>query len=145
MRVRTESRNCKVRNCPQKWSQWSPWGSCSKTCGLNGIRGRVRVCESRVPCSGPTRQTSRCPSTLPPCRDTWGSWTPWSSCNYQMRTRVCHRKGKCVGMADDYRTCTVTHDMKYHNNQRITRQWSRWSAWSPCDKTCGYGRRIRTR
>lgn len=61
------------------WSLWSPWSSCSVTCGEGQIT-RIRHCNAPVPqlggndCDGSGRETQRC--TAKPCPSeyysTWG-------------------------------------------------------------------------
>lgn len=52
------------------WSHWSPWSSCSVTCG-SGVITRIRLCNSPTPqlggqdCQGKGRQTEKCEKS--PC------------------------------------------------------------------------------
>lgn len=60
------------------WSLWSPWSSCSVTCGEGQIT-RIRHCNAPVPqlggkdCEGSGRETQRC--TAKPCpSEYFSSW-----------------------------------------------------------------------
>lgn len=54
------------------WSEWSPWGPCSTTCG-RGYRRRFRTCDDPLPshggrtCPGSDQDVRRCPSR--PCQE----------------------------------------------------------------------------
>ncbi|MBN3306631.1 PROP protein, partial [Amia calva] len=96
------------------WSQWSPSGSCSVTCGL-GLRQMTRQCNSPAPkhngrpCVGSTTSNALCnTATHCPADGQWSEWTEWTLCSRagrkidckrtggtQRRTRVC--KGQAFG------------------------------------------------
>lgn len=64
------------------WSHWSPWSSCSVTCGGGNIT-RVRLCNSPVPqmggksCKGSGRETRGCQAI--PCPGEWAQvWPGWA-------------------------------------------------------------------
>ncbi|XP_078375584.1 coadhesin-like [Oculina patagonica] len=58
----SDSQSCNKDDC--KFSAWSKWGKCSKTCGT-GEKKRTRTCESPPPCKGNTELTRKCAKT--PC------------------------------------------------------------------------------
>ncbi|XP_035688750.1 SCO-spondin-like [Branchiostoma floridae] len=100
------------------FNQWSPWGSCSATCGP-GVQRRYRLCSAPPPpvhdplryCNGESIQEQEC--FLNPCEVEveWGSWERWSECTsgchigFSVRVRECRNKigtgeRECVESAD---------------------------------------------
>ena len=53
------------------WGSWSPWSSCTKTCG-DGLKTRTRLCDSPAPayggdtCPGDDSQSDECNNQ--PCK-----------------------------------------------------------------------------
>uniref|UniRef100_A0A3B5KNV7 Thrombospondin 1b n=1 Tax=Xiphophorus couchianus TaxID=32473 RepID=A0A3B5KNV7_9TELE len=71
-----QTRDCYLQECDKRfkqdgnWSHWSPWSSCSVTCG-SGVITRIRLCNSPTPqlggrdCVEEGRQTEKCEKS--PC------------------------------------------------------------------------------
>ena len=80
-----------------------------------------------------------------PCR--WSSWGTWSSCSrscgsglrYRSRRIVQHAKhggARCSGSSRAQSSCVV---------RGCPCRWSSWGAWSSCSRSCGYGKRYKSR
>ncbi|XP_078373724.1 SCO-spondin-like isoform X1 [Oculina patagonica] len=148
---------CNTQGCPVdgNWGPWGMFGGCSKTCE-SGVRYRSRSCNNPAPssggknCQGPSNQAQNC-NTHPCAVD--GSWSPWgqySQCTKscgggsQYRTRTCNNPApsgggkQCPGLSQQSKHC---------NSQACTvdGNWSPWSVFGQCTKSCGGGRKYRTR
>uniref|UniRef100_A0A8C9UYJ1 Thrombospondin 2a n=1 Tax=Scleropages formosus TaxID=113540 RepID=A0A8C9UYJ1_SCLFO len=121
-----QTRKCSLGKCDRRirqdggWSLWSPWSSCSVTCGEGQIT-RIRHCNAPVPqlggkdCEGSGRETQRCEAK--PFDGGWGPWSPWAVCSatcgggVRSRTHVCNSPRpqyggrKCQGEATDIEAC----------------------------------------
>ncbi|XP_069008144.1 thrombospondin-1-like isoform X2 [Embiotoca jacksoni] len=123
-----QTRDCYPQECDKRfkqdggWSHWSPWSSCSVTCG-EGVITQIRLCNSPTPqmggrdCQGEGRQTKICKKSPCPVNGGWGPWSPWDTCSAtcgggnQIRKRLCSDPapkygGKdCVGDAAVSQIC----------------------------------------
>ncbi|KRZ78084.1 Semaphorin-5A [Trichinella papuae] len=139
-----------VANCTThgNWTEWSPWSSCSATCGRSSIRVRNRHCTNPAPafngrtCLGPHEQQEQCavvehcPPT--PIHGQWSAWSPWRPCSKpcgtgtQKRTRTCDNPSplnggdSCVGADQQLQTCN-------ESPCREVRKWSEWTPWLQVD------------
>ncbi|XP_029450146.1 thrombospondin-2 [Rhinatrema bivittatum] len=123
-----QTRTCNSGKCDNRifqnggWSYWSPWSSCSVTCGVGNIT-RIRLCNSPVPqmggknCQGAGRETKQCEGAPCPINGKWGPWSPWSTCTVtcgggmRERSRLCnspkpqHGGRKCTGDMKEIGIC----------------------------------------
>uniref|UniRef100_A0AAQ5ZBS5 Thrombospondin 1b n=1 Tax=Amphiprion ocellaris TaxID=80972 RepID=A0AAQ5ZBS5_AMPOC len=123
-----QTRDCYLQECDKRfkqdgsWSHWSPWSSCSVTCGA-GVITRIRLCNSPTPqlggkdCEGEGRQTEKCQKSACPINGNWGPWSPWDTCTVtcggggQTRKRLCNDPApkyggkECVGDAKETQKC----------------------------------------
>ncbi|XP_004768021.1 hemicentin-1 isoform X1 [Mustela putorius furo] len=149
---------CNIRPCPVHgaWSTWQPWSACSESCG-KGTQIRTRLCNNPPPsfdgsyCDGAETQMQVCNERHCPVDGKWAPWTSWSACTVscgggaRQRTRECsdpvpqYGGSRCEG--SDVQSDFCNNDpCPTHGN------WSPWSGWGMCSRTCNGGqmRRYRT-
>lgn len=156
-----EMKTCNDFPCPvdSNYSSWSNYSVCSKSCG-NGTMERQRNCSNPAPrhsgkdCSslGPNKEIKRCNEFPCPIHGNFSAWSIFSVCSKscgngtKTRTRNCsnpfpkHRGRNCslLGPLKEVRSCNV-FSCPVHGN------YSSWSNFSICSKSCGNGSQTRFR
>ncbi|XP_006730990.2 hemicentin-1 [Leptonychotes weddellii] len=149
---------CNIRPCPVHgaWGTWQPWSACSESCG-KGAQIRTRLCNNPPPsfdgsyCDGAETQMQVCNERHCPVDGKWAAWTSWSTCTVscgggaRQRTRECsdpvplYGGSRCEGS-------DVQSDFCNNDPCPIHGNWSPWSGWGMCSRTCNGGqmRRFRT-
>ncbi|XP_053376701.1 SCO-spondin-like [Mercenaria mercenaria] len=143
---------CNTQHCPidGHFTDWSPWQSCSATCGT-GTKERLRSCTNPPPsnggddCSGPSKDTDTCYEAVCSVDGEWGQWQAWAQCtcgNTHQRKRDCDSPAPvangayCVGSATDTAPCTPDTSLKCP----VAGGWTDWLEWGTrCSVTCGHG------
>lgn len=146
-------------HCPidGSWSPWSPFSTCSSTCGL-GEHKRFRTCSEPQPqfggldCIGPDVEILECDSGVPcPIHGGWTLWSDWSICNAACgvgtseRFRECKHPAPMFGglpcKGPDFEIIDCDSGVPCP----VDGHWSPWSAWDMCSAACGIGRKLRFR
>lgn len=143
-KTRTQRRDCNAQTCVN-WSDWSNWSPCPNPCASDQ-RLRTRTCiggnAGDVGCQGPLSETGTC-TPDPSCTE-FGAWSSWSSCSKTcgggLRTSSRECNGaiwglSCTGSASRSESCATDR----------CGQWSDWTLWGACDKSCGDGVQRRSR
>ncbi|XP_052780950.1 SCO-spondin-like isoform X2 [Mya arenaria] len=101
--------NCSMEICQIDgvWLPWSPWSTCSVTCG-DGLVMRTRNCsfpdehDHGQPCMGAATEENNCTVNQCPVDGVWLSWSEWSDCSI-----TC---GDQLGLSTRNRTCFYSPD-----------------------------------
>uniref|UniRef100_A0AAQ4PZZ8 Adhesion G protein-coupled receptor B1b n=1 Tax=Gasterosteus aculeatus aculeatus TaxID=481459 RepID=A0AAQ4PZZ8_GASAC len=164
-----------TQTADSKTDEWSPWSTCSITCG-EGWQSRTRICATSsftTQCTGALRENRPCNNTaVCPVDGAWDEWTPWSLCSstcgrgYRDRTRICKQPQNggepCRGPTRQTKFCNIAVCPGESRNPAYFRltdwlnswremfclvdgRWHAWSSWASCSKTCGGGLQQRQR
>ncbi|XP_076099012.1 SCO-spondin-like isoform X4 [Mytilus galloprovincialis] len=154
---KSEEQNCNDDPCPinGNWTEWSDWDECDVLCG-GGIQTKYRNCSNPEPqfggedCFGNDTEISVCNSQYCPIDGSWTTWSAWDECSVSCgggivyRNRSCSNPdpqfgGKdCIENATDTKSCS-------DDKCPIDGNWTNWSEWSICSKSCGGGLMLRNR
>lgn len=146
-----------VTPCPVdgQWNTWSPWTSCSVTCG-NGLENRTRQCNNPAPqyegstCNETDLEGRWCVNYPCAINGNWSAWYHWEPCDVtcgngtQVRVRECSDPATafggddCTGFDIDEQDC-INDPCTIHGN------WASWSEWGSCSATCGLSHKLKSR
>ncbi|XP_067333151.1 properdin-like isoform X2 [Channa argus] len=143
------------------WGSWSPFTSCSITCG-EGLQLSTRMCNNPVPkyggrfCEGTSAKTTVCQSPCP-VDGFWSGWSNWgecsSSCISQGRIPTRTRQRSCSNPAPSSkppgRPCQgddrEIENCSHQPHCSVDGVWGSWSPFTPCPVTCGVGLQVSNR
>ncbi|XP_056407686.1 SCO-spondin-like [Hyla sarda] len=122
--------------CTEDGAWYEPGDTMQRDCNnCTCLSGQIANCSQRI-----------CDAV----NGSWSPWTPWSECSascwggFQKRYRFCTEPSPsgaglpCEGPGDEERPCNLEPCPETGN-------WSLWSSWTDCTKTCGEGVRLRSR
>lgn len=140
-------------------SLWSPWSTCSTSCG-DGMHSRkrhvLRPAENggKV-CSGALEMAAQCEANSPcpgqeavDCR--YGAWSEWGECGKcggeRLRFRHILQHAKHGGLACGPHAAREVGACPRQCHEGRFCSWASWEDWGACSATCGKGgRRPRSR
>lgn len=120
--------DCNTQSC--EWYT-SPWGSCSVSCGVDGVQTRTVSCPVPGSCTGTAPESSqKCESTAL-CPWTYSKWSPEDCAicgkGTQTRTGQCLRDGKTV----DNSNCGSEGELSKSCTSANTCSWETSASWLP--------------
>ncbi|XP_078312808.1 SCO-spondin-like [Crassostrea virginica] len=153
----SSTQRCNTHNCPIDgvWANWGNWGTCTVTCG-GGRQDRKRTCTNPAPqyggaaCPGSPDSSQDCNTQPCPIDGNWATWGSWKTCSVTCGGGIQHRDRTCTSPAPAHggAPCAGNSTSSQDCNTQICiidGAWTDWSQWGSCTKTCGGGRRSRSR
>jgi len=145
---------CHLDDCPVdcKWSDWSDWGGCSKTCN-GGKESRSREStpgnSQGKPCTGEALNTRTCGENICPTDCVVGDWLAWEPCSVSCGSGTAERK-RSIKQQPAYggEECPASVESKPCSPEEICAVdcvWSEWSEWQACSASCGHATSRHTR
>ena len=113
------------------WTSWSPWSSCSVTCG-SGTQTRNRACRGSK-CVGESSQSSTCVKA--PCG--LKSFRSLQSRTNQSDGNSGLSGGRIFGQTNQSESEDYQRD--YQGSTDHLWSWGDWGTWAECTKSCGTG------
>ena len=152
---------CNVFPCPVdgNYAQWSTFSSCSKSCGSGTMR-RTRNCTNPAPdfggngclLLGPAEEVRKCNVFPCPVNGNYSSWSNFSICSKTCGNGTMERLRNCSNPAPKHggKGCSLLGPSKEIRSCNefpcpIHGNFSSWSIFSVCSKSCGNGTKTRTR
>jgi len=141
--------DCNGFACPVncKWSEWSLWKGCTKTCGT-GVRHQDRTqliaaSNGGAVCTGTTDNSEPCNPHYCPVSCVYQPWTAWGVCSMtcgggiKLRERAYQLQSSnggasCQGAPAEVLACNI-------EDCPIDCAWGDWHHAATCSKTCGGG------
>lgn len=138
-----------------QFTMWSMWGACSAACGL-GSTVRTRTCTNPapafggLPCWGSPFEKKPCKIKECAVNGQYTNWSQWGACSAkcgggtQERSRTCTNPppssggAPCQGDAMERQPCNI-------QKCPVNGQFTAWTQWGLCSKSCGDGTKERTR
>jgi len=161
-----ETKSCYIQDCVVpvncEWNNWQLWSPCSKTCGSDSVRARLRSKRTEASnggqnCVGDYNEVESCAVVDCPCEFT--QWSEWSTCSTtcgegkQGRTRDFIDEMICQGLV-----IALSSKKEIKSCQNLQRCYCRfiehngvdkWSEWGECipnsPGSCGSDAGTRTR
>ncbi|XP_039258341.2 SCO-spondin-like [Styela clava] len=137
---------CNVNRSCAFFTDWSPWGECSQTCG-KGEQKSARTCKHGEVgdngCIGETERTQECVEAE--CAG-WGEFNEWTKCSQTCGHGSRIRARKCINGKIGQDGCPPRQAVELESCfEPKCPTFTEWSLWGKCSRTCGEGEQISTR